>query len=177
MNVIYLAGRIDLDCALTSADHIHNADFKTLLGLKEKYHDRTKELDSELHITQHDQGADGEQNRRLWSYWVMMCCPPQLLAATGMLLVLDLVARKQLARKHTTFYNVAFSEPLETKAVFKQKPSRKCCHTIALAWLALLLDRLRGYVLAPSFCLQGVEKRATLGPCHHFQGHSGNCAY
>jgi hypothetical protein len=50
---------------------------------------------------------------------------------------LDLVAR-EMARKHTAFYNIGFSE---AKALFRQKLARKWGHAIARGWATLLLDR------------------------------------
>ena len=45
-------------------------------------------------------------------------------------LILDLVAR-EMARKHTAFYNIGFSE---AKALFRQKLARKWGHAIARGW-------------------------------------------
>jgi hypothetical protein len=36
-----------------------------------------------------------------------------------------------MARKHTAFYNIGFSE---AKALFRQKPARKWGHAIAREW-------------------------------------------
>jgi len=59
-------------------------------------------------------------------------------ASSDLSLILDLVARK-MARKHTAFYNIGFSE---AKALFRQKIAHKWGHTIARGWATLLLDRL-----------------------------------
>jgi len=94
---------------------------------------------------------------------------------------LDLVAR-ELAFKHTAFYNIGFSE---AKAMFKQKLARKWGHAIAGGWAALLLDCLRDFVVAPSsgggnssllHDSQGVDGLASLDRYHHFHGLSGLCA-
>ena len=58
-------------------------------------------------------------------------------------LILDLVAR-EVARKHTAFYNIGFSE---AKALFRQKLARQWGHAIARGWATLLLDRLRDFVV------------------------------
>jgi len=96
-------------------------------------------------------------------------------------LILDLVAR-EMARKHTAFYNIGFSE---AKALFRQKLARKWGHAIARGWATLLLDRLRDFVVVPSSAggnssferhSQSMEERATLDRYHHFHGHSGMCA-
>ena len=58
-------------------------------------------------------------------------------------------------------------------------------HAIARGWAALLLDRLRDFVVVPSSAggnssfelhSQSMEERATLDRSHHFHGHSGMCA-
>ena len=61
-------------------------------------------------------------------------------------LILDLVAR-EMARKHTAFYNIGFSE---AKALFRQKLARKWGHAIARRWATFLLDRPRNFVLVTS---------------------------
>jgi hypothetical protein len=48
-------------------------------------------------------------------------------ASSDLSLILDLVAR-EMARKHTAFYNIGFSE---AKALFRQKLARKWGHAIA----------------------------------------------
>jgi len=89
---------------------------------------------------------------------------------------------RELARKHTAFYNIGFSE---AKAMFKQKLALKWGHAIARGWATLLLDRLRDFVVAPSsgggtssplHDSQGVDELATLDRYHHFHGHPGLCA-
>ena len=49
-----------------------------------------------------------------------------------------------MARKHTAFYNIGFSE---VRALFRQKLARKWGHEIARGWATLLLDRLRDFVV------------------------------
>jgi len=61
-------------------------------------------------------------------------------------LILDLVAR-EMARKHTAFYNIGISE---ATALFRQKLARKWGHAIARGWATLLLDRQRDFVVVPS---------------------------
>jgi len=67
-------------------------------------------------------------------------------ASSDLCLILDLVAR-EMARKHTAFYNIDFSE---AKALFRQKLARKWGHAIARGWATLLLGRLRDFVVVPS---------------------------
>jgi len=108
-------------------------------------------------------------------------------ASSDLSLILDLVAR-ELARKHTAFYNIGFSE---AKAMYKQKLAHKWGHAIARGWATLLLDRLRDFAVAPSseggsasssssssslHDSQGVDELATLDRYHQFHGHSGLCA-
>ena len=103
-------------------------------------------------------------------------------ASSDLSLILDLIAR-EMARKHTAFYNIGFSE---TKASFRQKLTRKWGHAIAQGWATVLLDRLRDFVVVPSSAggnsssfelhSQSMEERATLDCYHHFHGHSGMCA-
>ena len=80
-----------------------------------------------------------------------------------------------MARKHTAFYNIGFSE---AKALFRQKLARKWGHAIVRGWATLLLDRLRDFVLVPSSASgnssferhsKSMEERATLNRYHHFQ--------
>jgi len=104
---------------------------------------------------------------------------------TYLSLILDLVAREinwEMARKHTAFYNIGFSE---AKALFRLKLARKWGHAIARGWATLLLDRLRDFVVVPSSAggnssfelhSQSMEKVATSDRYHHFHGHSGMCA-
>ena len=88
-------------------------------------------------------------------------------ASSDLSLILDLVAR-EMARKHTAFCNIGFSE---AKVLFRQKLSRKWGHAIARGWATLLLDRLRDFVVVPSSAggnssfelhSQSMEKRATM---------------
>ena len=67
-------------------------------------------------------------------------------ASSDLSLILDLVAR-EMARKHTAFYNIGFSE---AKALLRQKLTRKWGHAIARGWATLLLYRLRDFVVVPS---------------------------
>ena len=102
-------------------------------------------------------------------------------ASSDLSLTLDLAAR-EMARKHTAFYNIGFSE---AKALFRQKLSRKWGHAAARGWATLLLDRLWDSVVVPSSAggnssfelhSQSTEERATSDRYHHFHGHSGMCA-
>ena len=67
-------------------------------------------------------------------------------ASSDLSLILDLVAR-EMARKHTVFYNIGF---LEAKALFRQKLARRWGHAKARGWATLLLGRLRDFVVVPS---------------------------
>jgi hypothetical protein len=102
-------------------------------------------------------------------------------ASSDLSLILDLFAR-EMARKHTAFYNIGFSE---AKALFRRKLARKWGHAIARGRATLLLDRLRDFVVIPSSAgenssfelhSQSMEECATLDRYHHFHGHSGMCA-
>ena len=102
-------------------------------------------------------------------------------ASSDLSLILDHVAR-EMARKHTVFYNIGFSE---VKALFRQKRARKWGHAIARGWATLPLHRVRNFVVVPSSAggnssfelhSQGMEERSTLERYHHFHGHSGMCA-
>ena len=102
-------------------------------------------------------------------------------ASSDLSLILDLVAR-EMARKHTAFYNIGFSE---AKALFRQKLARKWGHAISRGWATLLLDRLKDFVIVPSSAggnspfelhSQSMEERSTFDRFHHFHGHSGMCA-
>ena len=111
---------------------------------------------------------------------------------------MDLVTR-ELARKHTAFNNIGFSEPpprggldlvtnrkgaigfSEAKGMFKLELARKWGHAIARGWATPLLDRLGDVVVAPfsgggnSSPLhdsQGVDELATSDRYHHFHGQS-----
>jgi len=152
--------------------------------VNKEHHERTKELDSELHGTHQDQRGPIESQLNEYGHNGLVLAP--IIgryggASSDLSLVLDLVAR-ELARKHTAFCNIGFSE---AKAMFKQKLARKWGHAIARRWKTLLLGRLRDFVVAPSSVggnssslhdSQGVEERATLDRYHHFHGHSGLCA-
>ena len=52
-----------------------------------------------------------------------------------------------MARKHKVSHHSGFSE---AKAVFGTKLALKWGHEIARGWAALLLDRLRDFVVVPS---------------------------
>jgi predicted secreted Zn-dependent protease len=54
-------------------------------------------------------------------------------ASSDLSLILDLVAR-EMARKHTAFYNIGFSE---AKDLFRQKFTRKWGHALARGWATL----------------------------------------
>jgi hypothetical protein len=105
----------------------------------------------------------------------------ELNPLTDLSLILDLVAR-EMACKHTAFYNIGFSE---AKDLFRQKLARKWGHAIARGWATLILDRPWDFVVVPctaggnsSFELhsQSTEEHATLNRHHHFHGHLGMCA-
>ncbi len=199
----HLSGSNGVDCDLTGANHI--VDFKRPQGLShydntstipgatlekrqkavnKEYHDRTRKLDSELHGSQQDQRGPIESE--LNEYGHRGCVLAPVIgryggASSDLSLILDLVAR-EMARKHTAFYNIGFSE---AKALFRQKPARKWGHAIARGWATLLLDRLGDFVVVPSSAggnssfelhSQSIEERATLDRYHHFHGHSGMCA-
>jgi len=78
--------------------------------------------------------------------WLLHLITGVLPLISDLSLILDLVAR-EMARKHTAFYNIGFSE---AKALFRQKLARKWGHAIARGWASLLLDRLRDFVVVPS---------------------------
>ena len=59
--------------------------------------------------------------------------------------ILDLVAR-EMARRHTAFYNIGYSE---AKASFRQELASRWGHAIARGWATLLLDRLRTSLYSP----------------------------
>ena len=152
--------------------------------MNQEYYDRGKKLDSELHGTQQDQRGPIESELNEYGHKGRVLAPVIGRyggASSDLSLILDLAAR-ELARKHTAFYNIGFSE---AKAMFKQKLARKWGHAIARGWATLLLDRLRDFVVAPSsgggnssllHDSQGVDELATLDRYHHFHGHSGLCA-
>jgi len=118
-------------------------------AVNKEYHDRTRKLDSELHGTQQDQRGPIESELNQYGHKGRVLAPVIGRyggASSDLSLILDLVAR-ELARKHTAFYNIGFSE---AKALFKQKLARKWGHAIARGWATLLLDRLRDFAVAPS---------------------------
>jgi len=73
-----------------------------------EYHGRTKKLDYELHGTQQDQKSPIESQLIECGHNGRLLTP---------VIILDLVAR-ELAREHTAFYDLGFSE---AKAMSKQK--------------------------------------------------------
>ena len=114
------------------------------------YHDRTWKLDSELHGSQQDQRGPIESEVNEYGHRGRVLAPVIGRygdASSDLSLNLDLVAR-EMARKHTAFYNTGFSE---AKALFRQKLARKWGHAIARGWATLLLDRLRDFAVDPSF--------------------------
>jgi len=149
-----------------------------------KYYDRTKKLDFELHGTHRDHRGpiESEVDEHGHSGHVLAPVIGRYGGASSDLsLILDLVAR-EMARKHTVFYNIGFSE---AKALFRQKLARRWGDAIARGWATLLLDRLRDFVVVPSSAggkssfelhSQSTEERATLDRYHHFHGLSGMCA-
>ena len=153
-------------------------------AVKKEYHDRTKKLDLQLHGTQEDQRGPMESELNEYGHSGRVLAP--IIgrcgdASSDLGLILDLVAR-EMARKHTAFYNIGVSE---AKALFRQKLARRWAHAIVRGWATLLLGRLRDFVVFPSsagknsfFKLhsQSTEERATLDRYHHFHGHSGMCA-
>ena len=81
--------------------------------MNQEYHDRTKKLDSELHGTQQDQRGPIESELNEYGHKGRVLA--QVFGGYGgsssdLNLILGLVAR-ELARKHTAFYNIDFSEP------------------------------------------------------------------
>ena len=167
----YLSGSNGVDCDSDGSDHI--VDFKTLQGLShfdntstipgatlekrqkavnEEYHDRTKKLDLELHGTQEDQRGPIESELNQYCHNGRVLAP--VIGRYGGTGVLPLTSASfwtsslgNLARKHTAFYNIGFSE---AKALFRQKLTRRWGHAIARGWATLLLDRLRDFVVVPS---------------------------
>jgi len=152
--------------------------------VEKEYHDRTRKLDSELYVSQQDQR--GSKESELYGHRNRGRVLAPVIgqyggASSDLSLILDLVAR-EMARKHTAFYNIGSSE---AKALFRQKLARKWGHAIARKWVTLLLDRLRNFVVVPSSAggkssfelhSQSMEERATLDRYHHFHDHSGMCA-
>ena len=101
-----------------------------------------------LHGTQEDQRGPIESE--LSEYGHSGCVLAPVIgryggASSDLGLILDLVAR-EMARKHTAFYSIGFSE---AKALFRQKLVRRWGHAIARGWATLLLDRLRDFVVTP----------------------------
>ena len=87
-------------------------------------------LDSELHDTQQDQRGpiESELNEYGHNGRVLASVIGRYGdASSDLSLIMDLVAR-ELARKHTAFCNIGFSE---AKAMFKQELARKWGHAIA----------------------------------------------
>jgi len=148
---IHLSGSNAVDCALDSSNHIVN--FKTPQGLShynntsttpgatlekrqkavnQEYHDRTTELDSELHGTQQDQRGQIESELNEYGHngrvlAPVICRYGGASSDLSLTSIFDLAAR-ELARKHTAFDNIGFSE---AKAIFKQKLARIWGHAIA----------------------------------------------
>ena len=199
----HLSGSNGVGFDLDGANHI--VDFKTRQGLShydntstipgatlekrqtavnKEYHDRTRKLDSELHGSQQDQRGPIESELNEYGHRGRVLAP--VIGRYGgvssdLSLILDLVAR-EMARKHTAFYNIGFSE---AKALFRLKLARKWDHAVAREWATLLLDRLRDFVVVPSSAggnssferhSQSMEERATLDRYHHFHGHLSMCA-
>ena len=155
----HLSGSNGVGFDLDGANHI--VDFKTRQGLShydntstipgatlekrqtavnKEYHDRTRKLDSELHGSQQDQRGPIESELNAYGHRGRVLAPVigrYGVASSDLSLILDLVAR-EMARKHTAFYNIGFSE---AKALFRQKLARKWGHAIARGWATLLLDR------------------------------------
>ena len=108
-----------------------------------------RKLDSELHGSQQGQRGPIESELNEYGHRGRVLAPVIGRyggASSDLSLILDLVAR-EMARKHTAFYNIGFSE---AKALFRQKLARKWGHAIARGWATLLLDRLRDFVVVPS---------------------------
>ena len=153
-------------------------------AVNKEYHDRTKTLDLELHGMQEDQRGPIESELNEYGHSGRVLAPVIGRyggASSDLSLILDLVAR-EMARKHTVFYNIGFSE---AKALFRQKLARRWGDAIARGWATLLMDRLRDFVVVPSSAggkssfelhSQSTEERATLDRYHHFHGLSGMCA-
>ena len=121
---------------------------RCIVGTNKEYHDRTRKLDSELHGSQQDQRGPIKSELNEYGHRGRVLAPVIGRyggASSDLSLILDLVAR-EMARKHTAFYNIGFSE---AKAFFRQKLARKWGHAIARGWATLLLDRLRDFVVVP----------------------------
>ena len=119
---------------------------RCIVGTNKEYHDRTRKLDSELHGSQQDQRGPIESELNEYGHSGRVLAP--VISRNGgasfdLSLILDLISR-EMARKHTESYNIGFPE---AKALFRQKLARKWGHAIAWGWAALLLDRLRDFVV------------------------------
>ena len=134
----HLSGSNGVDCDLYGTNHI--VDFMALQGLShydntstipgatlekrqkavnKEYHDRTRKLDSELHGSQQDQRGPIESELNEYGHRGRVFAPVIGRyggASSDLSLILDLVAR-EMARKHTAFYNIGFSEAI---ALFRQ---------------------------------------------------------
>ena len=78
-----------------------------------EYHDRTRKLDSELHGSQQDQRGPVECELNEYGHRGRVLAPVIGRyggASSDLSHILDLVAR-EMARKHTAFYNIGFCEP------------------------------------------------------------------
>jgi len=140
---IHLSGSNGVDCALDGADHI--VDCKALQGLSHcnntsttpgaTLEKRQKAVNQEYQIVQRSptqscmaRSETKEVQLRVnsMSTATRAVSLPQLSAATGVLLQTSAsywtLLPRELARKHTAFYNIDFSE---AKAMFKQKLARK----------------------------------------------------
>ena len=92
---------------------------KRQTAVNEEYHDRTRKLDSELHGSQQDQRGPIESELNEYGHRGRVFAPVIGRyggASSDLSLILDLVAR-EMARKHTAFYNIGFSEAI---ALFRQ---------------------------------------------------------
>ena len=86
---------------------------KSEKDVNQGYHDRIKKLGSELHGTKQDQRGPIESELNEYGHKGRVLAP--VIGRYGgsssdLSPILDLVAR-ELARKHTAFYNIGFSEP------------------------------------------------------------------
>ena len=105
---------------------------------------------------------------------------PLMASYSADIILMNTVSNKKTPEEFNE--TIGFSE---AKALFRQKLARKWGHAIARGWEALLLDRLRDFVVVPSSAggnssfelhSQSMEERATLDRYHHFHVHSGMCA-
>jgi len=102
-----------------------------------------------MHGTQKDQRGPIESELNEYGHSGRVLAPVigrYGVASSDLSLILDLVAR-EIARKHTAFYHIGFSE---AKALFRQKLARRWGHAIARGWVTLLQNRLRDFVVVPS---------------------------